>query len=98
MLLPACQNALRFRVPAGRFCLGVQAWISTCAQAFVRLTKRRKNKGHDIAEIGEKSWSGSLSKCPTSYFDTCSNRWIAGKDPRLGEAIRAAADAPHARC
>jgi hypothetical protein len=32
-----------------------------------------------------------------NYIGTTSNRRIARKDPRLGEAIRAAADAPHAR-
>jgi hypothetical protein len=34
--------------PSGRpgFAFGVLAWISTCAKAFVRSAKRRKNKAH----------------------------------------------------
>jgi hypothetical protein len=38
-----------------------------------------------------------LAKKPIAYLVTFSNGRIARKDPRLSAAIRAAADAPHAR-
>jgi hypothetical protein len=39
----------------------------------------------------------SLAKKPSAYLVTFSNGRIARKDPRLSAAIRASADAPHAR-
>ena len=38
-----------------------------------------------------------LAKKPSAYLVTFSNGRIARKDPHLGEAIRVAADSPHAK-